>query len=259
MINLSAIEAASKGWIERAPFPHLIVDNFFEEDVARRLESEFPEFEDSIWHEYGNAIEVKKVCNNWNAFPESTYKVFSHLNSPQFVDFLSKVLFGALKLFSDPGLNGGGWHIHARGGKLNTHLDYSLHPKLGMQRKLNIIVYLNSDWREEWGGNLGFWGNKDSAAPGGLVKEVVPKFNRAVIFDTTKNSWHGLPNPLECPPSQCRKSLAVYYLVSAESNVDPRAKALFAPAADQANDAEVLDLIKKRASVEMASEVYKKR
>ena len=94
-----------------------------------------------MWHEYGNAIEVKKVCNNWNEFPKKTYGVFSYLNSIQFVDFLSNNLFEKCKLQSDSGLNGGGWHIHSRGGKLNTHLDYSLHPKLGLQRKLNIIVY----------------------------------------------------------------------------------------------------------------------
>ena len=258
MINFSAIELASQGWVENQPFPHFVVDDFFEKNVAKRLEAEFPQFGDKLWHEYGNAIEVKKVCNNWNSFPETTYKCFSYLNSAEFLSFLSRTLFNDLELFSDPGLNGGGWHIHSSGGKLNTHLDYSLHPKLGMQRKLNIIVYLNSEWREEWGGSLGLWGSESNSAPGKLVREVVPRFNRAIIFDTTKNSWHGLPNPLACPSDQFRKSLAVYYLVPAESEVDPRAKALFAPTAEQAEDSEVLELIKKRASVETADQVYSK-
>jgi hypothetical protein len=256
MINLDSIKKASINWTNQAPFPHFIVDDFFEVDVAKKLEKEFPSFEDNVWHEYGNAIEVKKVCNNWNAFPSGTYEAFSYLNSPSFVEFLSKCLFGKSKLYCDSGLNGGGWHIHSRGGKLNTHLDYSLHPKLGLQRKLNIIVYLNSEWQSEWGGHLGLWDNKSTDAPGDLIKEIELKFNRAAIFDTTCNSWHGLPNPLECPENQFRKSLAVYYLTEPPIDVDDRGKALFSPTAEQQHDDEVLELIKKRSSVATASSVY---
>ncbi|MDA9164408.1 2OG-Fe(II) oxygenase [Alphaproteobacteria bacterium] len=259
MINLDSLKKASINWTNQTPFPHFIVDDFFEVDVAKQLEKEFPSFEENIWHEYGNAIEVKKVCNNWNAFPSCTYEAFSYLNSPSFVEFLSKCLFGRSKLYCDSGLNGGGWHIHSRGGKLNTHQDYSLHPKLGLQRKLNIIVYLNSEWQSEWGGQLGLWDNKSADAPGDLIKEIEPKFNRAAIFDTTCNSWHGLPNPLECPENQFRKSLAVYYLTEPPIEADDRGKALFAPTAEQQHDDEVLELIKKRSSVATASSVYSKK
>jgi Rps23 Pro-64 3,4-dihydroxylase Tpa1-like proline 4-hydroxylase len=124
-------------------------------------------------------------------FPKQTYEVFSYLNLDEFVDFLSDHLFEEQKLFSDPYFNGGGWHIHSRGGKLNTQLDYSLHPKLGLQRKLNITVYLNSKWQSECGEHLGLWDNKREDRTGDLVKEIEPKFNRAAIFDTTMNSWHG--------------------------------------------------------------------
>lgn len=172
------------------------------------------------------------------------------------MEFLSTCLFGENKLYCDSGLNGGGWHIHSRGGKLNTHLDYSLHPKLGLQRKLNIIVYLNSEWQSEWGGHLGLWDNKSADEPGDLIKEIEPKFNRAAIFDTTFNSWHGLPKPLNCPECQFRKSLAVYYLTKPPIDVDNRGKALFTPTAEQQNDKEVLELIKKRSSVVTASSVY---
>lgn len=257
MINLENIISSSKEWTNNYPFPYFVVENFFDEKLAFKLENEFPDFNDDVWHEYGNAIEVKKVCNNWNAFPELTYKVFSHLNSDTFVSALSNCLFGESKLFPDYGLNGGGWHIHSRGGKLNTHLDYSLHPKTKLQRKIYIIVYLNSDWKPDWGGHLGFWGNERSDIPGDLKKEIAPLFNRAVIFDTTMNSWHGLPQPLLCPTDQHRKSLAIYYLTEASSDASDRGKALFAPTAEQKDDTEVLDLIKKRSSISSASSVYK--
>ncbi len=258
MINFKSLKILSKGWRDVMPFPHIVIDNFFENDIALALESEFPEFEDSVWHEYGNAIEEKKVCNNWNVFPTLTYKIFDFLNSDSFVKILSSYLFLDEILFSDPGLNGGGWHIHKQGGKLNTHLDYSLHPKLSLQRKLNIIIYLNSNWKKKWGGNLGLWNNESSITPGKLIKEIEPIFNRAIIFDTTCNSWHGLPKPLKCPSGQFRKSLAVYYLCKPNKGVNKRGKALFAPTEEQKKDKSVLELIEKRSDVKLASTVYKK-
>ena len=259
MIDVCAIEIAAEGWRDAEPFPYFIVDNFFEKDVAAQLEAEIPSFDSNIWHEYGNAIEIKKVCNNWNVFPPLTYRVFSYLNSEDFVSSLSKVLFSDNILHSDYGLNGGGWHIHRRGGKLNTHLDYSLHPKMNMQRKLNIILYLNSKWLPEWGGSLGLWGNACEKKPGELVKQIAPIFNRAVIFDTTCNSWHGLPEPITCPDDEFRKSLAVYYLVEATRAVNSRGKALFAPTDEQKADEKVLELIKNRSDVNLAASVYETR
>lgn len=202
MINIDALKNAAAEWQEAKPFPHFHVDNFFELNIAEQLEADMPDFDSNVWHEYGNAIEVKKVCNNWNVFPSVTYRALSYLNSSEFVSSLSRALFGDDILSSDFGLNGGGWHIHSKGGKLNTHLDYSLHPKTRLQRKLNIIIYLNSEWEENWGGALGLWGNDSDKAPGPLVKQITPVFNRAVIFDTTCNSWHGLPDPINCPNDQ---------------------------------------------------------
>ncbi len=257
MINLESIKKSAFGWKSNKPFPHLIVDNFFELHTAQALEKEFPKFEDKRWHEYGNPVEIKKACNNWNVFPKLTYQVFSFLNSTLFVNKMSQLLFGSSILTSDPGLNGGGWHIHGKGGKLNTHLDYSLHPKLGLQRKVNIIVYLNSNWQPSWGGNLGFWDNKSDTHPGKLKKQIEPLFNRAIIFDTTCNSWHGLPDLLNCPKNEFRKSLAVYYLTKPPKKVNTRGKALFAPTDKQKNDSSVHELIKLRANTDTAAATYK--
>ena len=258
IINIENFEKNSFNWHKKKPFPHFVVDNFFHPDVAKKLENDFPEYDDSLWYTYGNSIEVKKVCNNWNAFPKNTYLAFSLLNSLNFVNYLQEKLFSNLKLYADPGLNGGGWHIHSNGGKLNTHLDYSIHPKLFLQRKININIYLNSNWKKNWGGGLGLWGNESKEAPGPLEKEIEPKFNRAVVFDTTCNSWHGLPTPLTCPKGESRKSLAVCYLSLPIGEVDSRGKALFAPTDEQKEDSKVLELIKLRADTKTASKVYKK-
>jgi len=238
------------------PFDHCVIDNFFKKEFALGLEKEFPDFNSDIWHSYNNQIEVKKLCNNWNNFPKLSYLVFNFLNSDEFLNILREGIFKETTLYSDAGLNGGGWHIHKKGGKLNTHLDYSVHPKLGLQRKLNIIIYLNSKWEKHWGGDLGLWSNESDKEPGELIKEIEPKFNRAVLFDTTQNSWHGLPKPLKCPQGEYRKSMAVYYLCESPAKVSKRGKALFAPTPEQKGDKNILELIKKRSNVKTASEVY---
>lgn len=256
MINKKSLLKSLSAFGKDGPFDHCVIDNFFQKKVALQLENEFPSFNSDKWDVYNNAIEVKKTCNNWNAFPPITYQVFNYLNSDEFLKILRSVIFKNKKLYPDIGLNGGGWHMHKRGGKLNHHLDYSLHPKLGLQRKLNIIIYLNSNWKKEWDGNLGFWSNESDEKPGKLEKQIVPKFNRAILFDTTQNSWHGLTNSLKCPKNEFRKSIAVYYLCQPSSKVSKRGKALFAPTDEQANDKIITDLIKKRSDIKTASSIY---
>lgn len=257
-INWLSIKSQINSFGKNPPINYVVIDNFFEDSFAKLLADEFPDYDSEIWHSYNNPLEVKKACNNWNVFPKNTYSIFNYLNSQVWLNFLSFEILDSRKLYADSGLNGGGWHIHKAGGKLNPHLDYSLHPKLGLQRKLNIIIYINPNWKEEWGGALGFWGNETSDKPGKLISSVCSKFNRAVIFDTTQNSWHGLPEPLTCPPNEARKSLAAYFLCDAPANVDKRGKALFAPTKEQEKDREILHLIEKRFDIESAASVYKK-
>lgn len=256
MINLSSLTLHAQEFASSEPFPHCIIDSFFTENLAIDLARQFPDFESDIWHEYCNEIEVKKACNNWNLFPKETYQTLNYLLSTEFLELLGEIV-GIKKLLPDPGLNGGGWHIHKTGGKLNQHLDYSIHPKLGKQRILNLIVYLNPDWEEGWGGEFGLWcPGCDPKRPGSLFKKVTPIFNRGVIFETT-GSWHGLATPVAAPEGQCRKSLAVYYLIEPLKDASNRGKAQFAPTKEQESDAKVLDLIEKRATVDGAMEVWK--
>jgi hypothetical protein len=182
----------------------------------------------------------------------------AYLNSADFVQILCDALHGTLH--PDPGLHGGGWHIHASGGNLNPHLDYSIHPKLGLQRKLNLIVYLGQGLEETHGGHLGLWQHDACAqAPGSLVQEIAPRFNRAVLFDTTQNAWHGMSRPLHCPPDVFRKSLAVYYLCQPEAKAPARGRALYAPRPNQIGDTAIAQLIAKRADVHTSPQVYRNK
>jgi len=262
LCSVSGIVAAHVNFADRAgefraakPFNHIVIDNFFEPQIANGLASEFPDFNSPIWAEYNNPIEIKKLSNKWDKFPSLTYSVFSYLVSTKFVEHISSLVDE--KLYPDPGLNGGGWHTHRAGGKLNTHLDYSIHPKLGLERRLNIIVYLQPQWRPEYGGELGLWeAASDGKGPGDLKVQISCTFNRAVIFDTSQNSWHGLPEPVRCPQGINRNSIAAYYLCDPRPGAPDRGKALFAPYGDQSNDPEILELIRRRSQVGSAAAVY---
>lgn len=238
------------------PFQHVVIDNFLSAEVAGAVANEFPSFDGPVWNEYNNALEIKKACNHWDRFPQATYQLLRYLNSDEFVAEMSKLV--GEQLYADPGLHGGGWHSHATGGKLNMHLDYSIHPKIGLERRLNLIIYLQPEWQLEWGGALGFWEHDETRnAPGELATQIPCIFNRAVIFDTSQNSWHGLPNPVTCPPDKPRNSLAIYYLCEPRQSAAERGRALFAPSGEQANDLEVLELIKLRSQVQTSGSVYR--
>lgn len=256
-INHGALAEEFAHFKSRKPFNYGVVENFLNEDILKKIEGEFLDFNSPKWFSYKNAIEDKKALNDWNQFPPYTYQLFSLFNSPEFVETLSAHV--GVQLYADQGLHGGGWHIHGSGGNLNPHLDYSIHPKLGLQRKLNIIVYVSRELEEEHGGHLGIWDHNESLLqPGRLVKEIRPVFNRAVFFDTTQNSWHGMSRPLSQPDHIYRKSLAIYYLCDPPKEVDMRQRALFAPRDSQKDDKDVSELIKMRADVNRSAEVYRK-
>jgi len=229
------------------PFDHWVLDNFLDKNLAKQLSNDFLDYSSDKWYVYDNPLENKKTLNNYYYFPPTTYKFVSYLNSPEFLKIISNVT-GITKLYPDIGLHGAGWHIHGNGGKLNVHFDYNIHPKLELQRKLNIIIYLTEHWDTDWGGNLEFWShNTNTNKPSKKIKTIKNVFNRAVLFDTTQNSWHGFPQELTCPDHIHRKSIAMYYLCDPPQDTDQRKRALYVPSEQQVNNFEIQQLIKIRS------------
>jgi Rps23 Pro-64 3,4-dihydroxylase Tpa1-like proline 4-hydroxylase len=256
-ISVENITAGFLDFKTNLPFQHCVVDEFLMPEILSSIQEEFLSYDSDKWFYYKNQLEDKKALNDWNVFPKTTYSLFSYLNSPEFVNLLSDLV--GKKLISDPGLHGGGWHCHGTGGNLNPHFDYSIHPKLGFQRTINIIIYVSSELKPEHGGHLGLWEHDTNInRPGRLVKEIVPKANRAVIFNTTQFSWHGMSRPLIQPEGIYRKSLAIYYLTEPDALADLRNKALYAPRLNQLGDDSIEELITLRSGLETASSVYKK-
>jgi len=134
------------------------------------------------------------------------WKVLQYYNSPPFLKFLTQ-LTGIEGLIADPVFNGGGCHKISNGGRLEIHSDYDRHIDNGLYRRINLLLYVTPDWKEEWGGNLELW----TLDPFVKHKSIPPLFNRAVIFNTTYDALHGHPIPLSCPEDVHRYSLALYY------------------------------------------------
>ncbi len=188
------------------PFPHIVIDNFLDPAVLDRVLAEFPNKKDKAWEEHNHAEEVKLQSKGEQAIPYYTRQLLYALNSDAFLKFLEK-LTGIPQLLPDPQFEGGGLHQIVPGGKLAIHADFNQHGYFNLDRRLNALIYLNKNWKEEYGGHLELWDKGMTKA----VQKILPLFNRLAIFTTTSDSWHGHPNPLTCPPDMTRKSLAMYY------------------------------------------------
>ena len=85
---------------------------------------------------------------------------------------------------------------------------FNKYKDVNLDRRINLLLYLNHDWNIEWNGNLGLYNKDDLKNPKKIIK---PDFNRCVIFTTNSNTYHGHPEKLKCPDGTSRKSIALYY------------------------------------------------
>ncbi|HHM21169.1 MAG TPA: 2OG-Fe(II) oxygenase [Bacteroidetes bacterium] len=197
----------AKAYRSAAPFPNIYFRDFFNPEILDAVLAEFPDLEKKGDFKYNTPNEVKLASKGERRFGPVT-KVFTHfLNSEPFLQFLQELTGIEETLLPDPYFEGGGFHESKRGGFLKIHADFNKHRKTGLDRRLNVLVYLNKDWKDEYGGHFELW-NRDMSR---CVRRVPPLFNTLAMFTTSDYSWHGLPNPLTCPPGQSRKSLALYY------------------------------------------------
>jgi len=249
IINEKDWASLSQSFLKAKPFNHVVIDNFFVEDFACKIYDDMADHDENVDIEYNNPIEKKRTIQNWTKFKKNVYQALTYLVDQEFTNNL-KIISHQKELMPDYGLHGGGIHMHKSGDYLNVHVDYDIHPKLDMKRKLNLIVYMNPNWQESWGGNIGLWTHDDTTiAPKDLVVSITPLFNRAVLFDTTQNSWHGVTEGITAPKGQYRKSLALYYLIPERDITDKRQKALFFPREEQKGDMSIENFIKMRSGL----------
>ncbi|MFD1344817.1 2OG-Fe(II) oxygenase [Litorisediminicola beolgyonensis] len=193
------------------PFPHIALDNFLPLDVMDALNDCFPEAESNVWTKLPTDDQRGKwAANDEACFPPQLRSLVHELNSSTFLKFL-EIVTGIDDLIVDAKLSGGGLHRIEQGGKLSVHLDFSHNPSTRLNRRLNLLLYFNKDWREEYGGNLELWRWGKASDERRAEVKILPVYNRCAIFSTSPISWHGHPDPLTCPPGMARNSLALYY------------------------------------------------
>ncbi len=252
MITKIDFQTLSKEYKNNKPFPHIVIDNFLKDDFCKQIEQSFPDHTEKFWLKYNNPVERKLLYNHLDsAMPKKIKNLLLSLNEPWFLNYLEN-LTGIRNLISDPKFHGGGMHCTKRYGKLDVHVDYSIHPELNCERRINLILYLNSDWDDAYGGNLEFWDTEIN----NCIKSIKPKFNRAVIFNTSDISFHGHPNPLMCPKNKCRKSLAWYFLTEPQKGVTERYRAKFVARPNDPKDKETEDFRKKRSEVSKKNKLF---
>ena len=218
-LRMDADEARSLGvllqedYLNAAPFPHIAVDDFLPDDLVRDVIKNFPieQVSEERTFEMGYAGQFKRqilpeACNAFNR------ELFWFLNSRPVLQYLEG-LTGIDGLLPDPYYVGGGFHVTGRGGLLGIHADFRINDQLHVQRRINLLIYLNPEWDDNWNGQLELW-SKDMKQ---CVARVSPILNRCVVFSTDANTWHGHPDALATPDGVKRRSIAMYYYTASKN------------------------------------------
>jgi hypothetical protein len=187
------------------PFPHVVIDDLLPEATLRSVIDAFP-LPSPAWQHFDDPNQLKYALRDEEAMPPPIRSLIQQFNAQVFIEFL-ETLTGIKGLIPDPHLLGGGLHQIPRGGTLKVHADFNQHDRLRADRRLNVLLYLNEDWHEEYGGYLELW---DRARTHPVVR-LAPVANRIVVFATDSSSFHGHPDKLAVPKGRFRRSLAWYY------------------------------------------------
>lgn len=237
------VEKLAQTYQTKQPFPHIVLDDFFDRDLLLKAVEHFPAPDASWWH-YDNPLERKFAKNDLSQVHPGLRTLIALMQENRFVSFLER-LTGIQGLIVDQTLNGGGFHQIAQGGKLDIHADYNYHPITKLDRRINVLLYLNEDWKVFWRGDLQLWDREMK----NCHEYILPLFNRMVVFSTTDWAYHGHPDPLGCPEGITRKSIALYYYTNgrpAEETTAPHST-LYKKRPGDPDDKEIEELRAKRA------------
>ena len=209
------LERKTTAYRSATPFPHLVLDDVLRPDVFAKAVGEFPGIKDEFWQGYLHVNETKYSNTQPDSWGPTLHDIAQEFCGERFIAFLEK-LTGINELLPDWTMDGGGLHQTLNGGHLNIHADFTTHhTRENLARRVNILLYLNDEWRDEWGGKLELW-DKDMTA---CMDRVTPAGNRMLIFTTTFDSFHGHPDPLTCPDDVARRSMALYYFTEEQNAV----------------------------------------
>lgn len=201
----TAGRALHSRYVNASPFPHIVLEDFMDADILRQVAHSYPHSDGKAFFDRDQERLKFQYLPQESSSP-LVRNLLAELNGRPFLAFLEEMT-GIRGLISDPYYSGGGLHETKRGGHLGVHADFNIHGDMKVQRRLNLLVYLNEDWDDSYGGKLELWDREMKACE----VSVAPLLGRAVVFSTDLDSFHGHPDPLSCPPDRSRRSIATYY------------------------------------------------
>lgn len=197
-----------KQFLAADPFPSLCIDDFLEPEFARAMARSYPAFESakSMGLEFNAVNEKRKIqVTDESRFPPPVKSFAEFAAAPEFRKVLSEIS-GIDDLLWDDTYAGAGMHMTAFSGRLDVHVDFNRLAEKNWYRRLNLLLFLNERWEDDWGGRLELWDENVARC----AQSLEPRFNRLVMFETSETSFHGV-TPVRCPPDVARKSFALYY------------------------------------------------
>jgi Rps23 Pro-64 3,4-dihydroxylase Tpa1-like proline 4-hydroxylase len=197
--------SVAESYRSKKPYPYGCFDNFMSPEILDKVREELRSLPEAETF-FNRPQEKMKSAYMPERLKPYTRALFHSLNSKAFLGFLEEMT-GIEGLIPDPYFAGGGIHVVSNGGHLDIHADFNHHGKLNLERRLNVLIYLNKDWKEEYGGSFEIWNDDMTAKVAGFV----PLFNRMCCFNTGSNTWHGNPEPVNHPNGEPRMSIALYY------------------------------------------------
>ena len=209
MLDLNHIKQLQKKMtLSHKPFPNIIVKNSLPLEIIKKAEKEFMSFTNFFDHPPYRYAWCKSSCNNFKKMPETIQNIISFFYSKLFLELLENK-FNLNNIKPDWKMWGAGMHGSTKGGYLTIHSDFIYQRKTKTRRVLNLLLYLNSTWQEEWNGHIELWDKRMK----NKVQSLSPSLNNMLIFRTDKDSNHGFPDKIICPENVMRKSIALYYYV----------------------------------------------
>ncbi len=208
LLNPLDLDALRESFSAARPFPFVLIEQLLDPEFALEVAECYPTFQaiaEQGFH-FNRVNEQKKAqITNPELFPEPVRRLNDALAAPEFlrdIEYITKTP----KLLADESLVGGGMHVSGSSGRLDVHVDFNYVADRQLHRRLNLLLYLNPEWRDEWGGAVELWDRRVKLCH----HSIKPLLNRCVLFATSEISFHGV-EVVACPSGSVRRSFAAYY------------------------------------------------